>query len=61
MHDEAPAHQRVAVRAQLRELFADRVIALHHVIEWLPRSPDLIPRVSFSLDTQILKFLMTPP
>ena len=39
----ALAHQRVAVRDRLRELFADRVIALHHKIEWPPRSPDLTP------------------
>lgn len=38
-HDGAPAHRLIAVRDRLRELFGNRVIALHHNVEWPPRSP----------------------
>ena len=31
------------ITACLRELFGNRVIALHHAVEWPPRSPDLTP------------------
>ena len=41
--DGAPAHRLIAVRNRLRELFGNRVIALHHDVEWPPRSPDLTP------------------
>ena len=41
--DGAPAHRLIAVRDRLRELFAHRVIALNHEVEWPPRSPDLTP------------------
>ena len=41
--DGAPCHRLIAVRNRLRELFGDRVIALYHEREWLPRSPDLTP------------------
>ena len=37
----APAHPLCDVTARLRELFGNRVIALHHAVEWPPRSPDL--------------------
>ncbi len=41
--DGAPAHRLIAVRNRLQELFAHRVIAMHHDVEWPPRSPDLTP------------------
>ncbi len=41
--DGAPPHRLLAVRERLRELFGNRVIALHHDIPWPPRSPDLSP------------------
>ena len=40
--DDAPAHQLVAVRDMLLEVFQRRVIALHLPVEWPPRSPDLM-------------------
>ena len=43
VQDGAPAHRRIIVRDRLRDLFGNRVIALNHVIEWPPRSPDLTP------------------
>ena len=43
VQDWAPAHRLRAVTARLRELFGNRVIALHHAVEWPPRSPDLTP------------------
>ena len=41
--DGAPAHQLIAVRERLLEVFQRRVIALHLPVEWPPRSPDLTP------------------
>lgn len=41
--DGAPAHRTIAVRQLLRERFENRVVALHHGVEWPPRSPDLTP------------------
>lgn len=41
--DGAPAHRTMNVRQKLRELFGTRVVALHHDVEWPPRSPDLTP------------------
>jgi hypothetical protein len=43
VQDGAPAHRLIAVGDRLRELFGHRVIALHHQVEWPPRSPDLTP------------------
>ena len=61
VHDGAPAHQRVTVRDRLRELFADRVIALHHEIEWPPRSPDLTPCDFFLFGYLKNEVFKTPP
>ena len=41
--DGAPPHRRRFVTDRLAELFGDRVIALNHVVEWPPRSPNLTP------------------
>ena len=41
--DGAPAHRLLQVRTRLREVFLDRVVALHHDVEWPARSPDLTP------------------
>ena len=41
--DGAPAHGVQAVRERLRRVFGDRVVALHHDVEWPHRSPDLTP------------------
>ncbi len=43
VQDGAPAHRLIAVWERLRELFGQRVIALHHNVEWPPRSPNLTP------------------
>lgn len=39
--DGVPAHHLKAVRHGLREMFANRVVALHHDVELLPKSPDM--------------------
>ena len=39
----APAHNLLAVRQWLEEFFRNRIITLHHDIEWPPRLPDLTP------------------
>ena len=36
-----PSFSLVTVRNRLAEVFGHRVIALHHDVEWPPRSPDL--------------------
>ena len=41
--DGAPPHGSLQVRHVLRQRFEDRVVALHHPVEWPPRSPDLTP------------------
>lgn len=41
--DGAPPHRSLAVRRLLRTRFENRVVALHHPVEWPPRSPDLTP------------------
>jgi hypothetical protein len=43
IQDGAPSHRSVAVRNKLNEVFANRIIALGHQVEWPPRSPDLTP------------------
>ena len=57
----APAHQRVAVRDRLRELFADRVIAIYNEIEWPPRPADLTPCDFFLFGYLKNEVLKTPP
>ena len=37
------AHGSRAVREFLQGVFTDSIIALHHAIEWSPRSLDLTP------------------
>lgn len=41
--DGTPAHRLITVHDGLRELFANRVIAFVHAVEWPSRSPDLTP------------------
>jgi hypothetical protein len=43
IQDGAPAHRTLLVRRMLQQKFEDRIVALHHGIEWPPRSPDLTP------------------
>ena len=43
VQDGAPAHRIHAVMQHLRELLSNRIVALHHAVEWPPRSPDLTP------------------
>ncbi len=43
VQDGAPAHRLRAVTQRLRELFGNRIVALHHAVEWPPRSPELTP------------------
>lgn len=59
--DGAPAHRLIAVRERLRELFNERVIALHHPVEWPPRSPDLTPCDFFLWGDLKNKVFVTPP
>ena len=49
--DGAPAHGSLEIRQVLRQWFGQRVVALHHQIEWPPRSPDLTPLDFFYGDT----------
>ena len=52
----------VAVRDRLNEVFGEnRVIALHHNVEWPPRSPGLIPCDFFMLRYLKNKVFATPP
>ena len=41
IQDGAPAHGIRPVREFLQGVFTDRIIALHHAIEWPPRSLEL--------------------
>ena len=49
VQDSAPAHRLIEVRDRLNEVFGENrhVIALHHDVEWPPRSPDLTLCVIF--------------
>lgn len=59
--DGAPAHQLIAVRNRLLEVFQNRVIALHLPVEWPPRSPDLTPCDYFLWGYLKDKVYRTPP
>ena len=59
--DGAPAHQLIAVRNRLLEVFERRVIALHLPVEWPPRSPDLTPCDYFLWGYLKDKVYRTPP
>ena len=61
VQDGAPAHRLRAVTARLRELFGNRVIALHHAVEWPPRSPDLTPCDFFLWGYLKAKVYASPP
>ena len=53
---------RLAVRVRLNEVFGEnRVIALHHNVEWPPRSPDLTPCDFFMWGYLKNKVFATPP
>ena len=43
MQDRVPADKLLAVRQNLEQAFGNRVVALHHDVEWSPWSPDLAP------------------
>ena len=49
--DGASAHQLIAARSSLLEIFQNRLIALHLPTEWPPRSSDLAPCNYFHLGT----------
>lgn len=59
--DGAPAHGSLAIRRLLREKFQDRIVALHHPVEWPPRSPDLTPLDFFLWGYLKEKVFSTPP
>ena len=59
--DGAPAHQLIAVRNRLLDIFQQRVIALHLPVEWPPRSPDLTPCDYFLWGFLKDKVCRTPP
>ena len=59
--DGAPAHNLLAVRQWLEEFFRNRIIALHHDIEWPPRSPDLTPCDYFLWGYVKSKLFVAPP
>lgn len=59
--DGAPAHRNREVIARIRAIFRENIIALGHVVEWPPRSPDLTP-LDFSLWGYLKsKVFTTPP
>ena len=57
----APPHGSLQVRQTLRQRFEDRVVALHHNVEWPPRSPDLTPLDFFLWGYLKNKVYQTPP
>ena len=59
--DGAPAHRLGAVTDRLRELFHQRVIAMHQAVEWPPRSPDLTPCDFFLWGYLKDRVFVTPP
>ena len=59
--DGAPAHGSLEIRRLLRTKFENRVVALHHPIEWPPRSPDLTPLDFFLWGYLKQKVFRTPP
>ena len=59
--DGAPAHQLIAVRNRLLDIFQRRVVALHFPVEWPPRSPDLTPCDYFLWGYLKDKLYRTPP
>lgn len=61
VQDGAPAHRLQAVRQRLAEMFGDRVISLHHEVEWPARSPDLTPCDYFLWGYLKGKVYSTPP
>ena len=58
--DGAPCHRTIHVTDQLRELFGDQVVSLHHNTEWPPRSPDLTSFDFFSLGLYKIQSLPNP-
>ena len=61
VQDGAPVHTLLMVRGILMEMFQNRVIALHHDIEWPARSPDLTPCDFFLWGYIKCKVFATPP
>lgn len=59
--DGAPCHRTIHVTDQLRELFGDQVVSLHHNTEWPPRSPDLTSFDFFLWGYIKSKVYLTPP
>ena len=59
--DGAPAHSSLEIRRLLRTKFQNRVVALHHPVEWPPRSPDLTPLDFFLWGYLKQKVFRTPP
>ena len=59
--DRAPAHGTLEIRRLLQARFQHRVVALHHPIEWPPRSPDLTPLDFFLWGYLKQKVFSTPP
>ena len=59
--DGAPAHRAIPVHDRLQELFPRRVVALGHLPEWPPRSPDLTPLDYFLWGYVKYRVFLTPP
>jgi transposase len=61
IQDGAPCHRSNVVKQLLTDVFNNRIIALNHVIEWPPRSPDLTPCDFFLWGHLKSKVYSTPP
>ena len=56
----ASSHTAPIARHRLSELFPQRIVSLHHDVEWPPRSPDLMP-LDFFLWGYIKSRVYQPP
>ena len=59
--DGTAAHRLKAVRHRLHEMFANRVFALYHEVEWPPRSPDMTHCDFFLWGYFKSQIFVTPP
>ena len=59
--DGAPSNRLLGVRSRLIQALGNKVIALNHDVEWLPRSPDLTARHFVLWGYINNKVFLTPP
>ena len=59
--DGVSSHTALIVRHRLNELFPQRVVSLHHDVEWPPHSPDLTPLDFFLWGYIKSRVYQTPP